>query len=442
MSPTETSDNVVESTSPGSDTCKREISIEIPVDVVKREFSAVMNKYQKQVRLPGFRKGHAPASLVHQRFADDIRQEILEHLLPNRLQAEAQKLGLTPLSQPQISDLHFHDDEPLRFKASFEVMPEFEVANYKGVPVEKPVVVVTDEQVEEFLNQTREQHATFVPVEDRAIADGDFAQVALSGHPKNESGDGANATKEEPISMDEVMVAVGSPNTLPEFSANLRGAQPGDDRTFDVVYPDDYSDEQLKGRTFAYAVKVTAIKNKVLPELDDDFAREISAEFNSIADVRQRIRANMEAEKKTTGEREAKDKLVNELIARHSFPIPDSLVEHQIDIRLDRGLRALAAQGMSTEQMRKMDFERLRAAQREQAIQDVRASLIIEKIANAENIVVTDDEVEHEVENVARQARQPLEAVRKRLTDEDALDKIRDRIRSEKTVDFVYQQSA
>ena len=161
-----------------------------------------------------------------------------------------------------------------------------------------------------------------------------------------------------------------------------------------------------------------------------------------MAEVRERIHANMEAEQKGKAEREAKDKLVDELIARHEFPVPESLIEHQIDIRLDRGLRALAAQGMSTEQMRKMDFERLRGAQREQAIKDVRASLIIEKIAEAEKIEVSDEEVQHEVENIAKYSKQAVEATRKSLTDDGALDKIRDRIRSEKTVAFLYEASA
>lgn len=429
MSTTETT-----GTNPSADTCKRELSIEIPADVVAQESAAVLTKYQKLVRLPGFRQGKAPASVVRQRFAQEIQQELLDHLLPRYVQQEAAKQNLNPISRPQVTDLHFHEGEAVHFKVNFEVLPEFTLANYKGIPVEKPAVNVTDDQVEEVVQRMREQHAAFIPVEGRTISDGDFAQVSLSGTPKDGEG--------EPISMDEIMVDVGGSNTLPEFSAHLRGSEPGNEHTFDVTYPENYSDERLKGKTFVYHVKVTAVKQKQLPELTDDFAKEISNEFNTVEDVRKRIRENMEAEQQTSQLRAAKDKLVEELIARHEFPIPDALVEHQIDIRLDRGLRALAAQGMSTEQMRNMDFERLRGAQREQAAKDVRASLIIEKIADAEGIDVTDEELDHEVEALARQSRQTVEAVRKRLTEEGALDRIRDRIRSEKTVDFVYQQSA
>ncbi len=432
MSPTETS--ITPSTHPADDSCKRELSIEIPADVVAKESAAVLAKYQKLVRLPGFRQGKAPASVVRLRFAQEIQQEILDHLLPRYLQQESTKQGLNPISQPQVTDLHFHEGEPVRFKASFEVLPTFELGTYKGMAVEKPEVNVTEEQVDEVIHRMREQQATFVPVEVRAIADGDFAQVSLSGTPKDGEGD--------PITMEEILVDIGGTNTLPEFSAHLRGSEPGNEHTFDVVYPDEYSDERLKGKTFEYHVKVTGVKQKQLPELTDDFAKEVSTEFNTVADIRTRIRENMEGEQRGNLRRQAKDKLVEELIARHEFPIPEALVEHQIDIRLDRGLRALAAQGMSTEQMRNMDFDRLRAAQREQAAKDVRASLIIEKIADAEKIDGTEEEVEHEVENLAQQSKQTVEAVRKRLTDDGALDRIRDRIRSEKTVDFLYEQSA
>ncbi len=441
MSPTETTSTNPSndpSTTPSADTCKRELSVEIPADVVAKESAAVLAKYQRLVRLPGFRQGKAPASVVRQRYAQEIQQEILDHLLPHALQADTQKHGLNPVSQPQVTDLHAnlnaHEAEPIRFKASFEVLPEFELASYKGIAVAKPVVSVTDEQVEEVIQRMREQQATFVPVEGRTIADGDHAQVSLTGTPKDGEGD--------PITMDEILIDIGGTNTLPEFSAHLRGSEPGNEHTFDVVYPDEYSDERLKGKTFVYHVKVTAVKQKQLPELTDEFAKEVSTDFNTVADIRTRIRENMEAEQQSNQVREAKDKLVEELIARHEFPVPDALVEHQIDIRLDRGLRALSAQGMSTEQMRNMDFDRLRAAQREQAAKDVRASLIIEKIADAEKIDATEEEVDHEVQNLARQSKQTVEAVRQRLTDDGALDRIRDRIRSEKTVDFLYQQSA
>jgi trigger factor len=215
----------------------------------------------------------------------------------------------------------------------------------------------------------------------------------------------------------------------------------GDERTFDVHYPQDFSDQRLAGKTFTYTVKVNAIKQKSLPELDDAFAKELG-EFADLAEVRTRIREGMEAEKKHNAEREAKDKLVAELVKRNDFEVPEALVEHQIDIRLDRGLRALAAQGMKAEDMKKMDLNRLRGGQRDQAVQEVKAALLLEKIAEEEKIEVSDAEIDREVEALATQSKQTPEAIRSRLTRDGALDRIRNRIRNEKTLDFLYHQSA
>jgi trigger factor len=228
---------------------------------------------------------------------------------------------------------------------------------------------------------------------------------------------------------------------MPEFTENLRGANAGDERKFDVKYPDDFSDERLRGKTFAYKVKVNAVKQKSVPELNDDFAKELG-EFTSLDDVRKRIREGMEHDRKHEAEREAKDKLLAELVRRNEFDVPEALVDHQIDLRLERGLRALAAQGMSQEHMKKMDFGRLRAGQRDQALQEVKASLLLEKIADIESIQVGDDEIDGEVEALAKQTNQAADDIRARLTRDGALDRIRNRIRNEKALDFLYSQSA
>jgi trigger factor len=423
VSPTETIDNT-----------KREIQVEIPAEEVGRTTESLIQKYQKLARLPGFRRGHVPASIIRQRFSEDIKSEVVETLVPRYFRQEAEKQGLIPVSQPRVSDLHIHDGEPLRFKASFEVLPEIKVEGYSELRAEKPEITVTDEEVEETLNSLREQHATFTPVEGRPLGDGDFAQVSLDGKPKE--GDA------EPVHMDEILVEIGGKNTMQEFNENLRGALAGEEKTFDVQYPKDYSDQRLAGQTFTYNVKIHSIKQKSLPELNDEFAKELGAEFTGIADVKNRIREGTEAEKKHRAEHEAKDKLVAELVKRNDFPVPESLVDHQIDVRLERGLRALAAQGMRAEDMKKMDLNRLRAGQRDQAVQEVKASLLLDKVADAEKIEVSDEEVNGEIEALAQQSKQTPEAIRARLTRDGALDRIKSRIRNEKTLNFLYHQSA
>jgi len=433
VSPTETVGAT--NTDAKKDGVKREISVEIPADEVTRETETIVQKYQKVARLPGFRTGHVPASIIKQRFKEDLKSDVVEALVPRYFQKEAQKLGLIPVSQPRVTDLHIHDGEPLRFKATFEIMPEIVVEGYKELRAEHPEIVVKDEEVDEALNSVREQHAAFTSVEGRPLADGDFAQSSMDGRPKVEDADA------KPVHMDEVLIEIGGKNTVAEFTENLRGANAGDEREFEVVYPEDTSDKRLAGKTFVYTVKVQAIKQKNLPELNDEFAKELG-EFTSVDQVRKQIRENMEAERKHAAEREAKDKLVAELVKRNDFEVPESLVDRQIDLRLERGLRALAAQGMKMEELKKMDLPRLRAGQRDQSVQDVKSSLLLERVAELEGIQASDEEVNHEIEALAQQSKQTSEAVRARLTQDGGLDRIRNRIRSEKTLDFLYRQSA
>jgi trigger factor len=420
--------------------------VEIPAAEVARETETLIQKYQKLARIPGFRTGHAPASVIKQRFAEGIKSDVVDALVPRYFRKETDKLGLTPVSQPRVTDLHVHDGEPLRFKASFEVMPTIRVEDYKELRADKPDISVTDEEVEQSLKNLQEQRATFTTIEGSPLGDGDFAQVSLDGKPKDAESEPASSAKpgptgSNPVHMDDILVEIGGQGTMPEFTENLRGASAGDERTFDVHYRQDFSDPRLAGKTFAYTVQVKAVKQKSLPELNDQFAKDL-AEFADLAEARKRIREGMEAEKKHTAEREAKDKLVAELVKRNDFEVPEALVEHQIDIRLDRGLRALQAQGMKSEDMKKMDLNRLRAGQRDQAVQEVKAALLLEKIAEEEKLEVSDAEIDREVEALAEQSKQTPEAIRSRLTRDGALDRIRNRIRNEKTLDFLYRQSA
>ncbi|MGA2004923.1 MAG: trigger factor [Terriglobales bacterium] len=427
MSPTELNENATK------ESTKREIEVEIPAEEVGRQTESQIQKYQKVARIPGFRQGHVPASVIRQRFSEEIKTDVVEALVPRYFRQEAARLGLHPVSQPRVTDLHVHDGEPMRFKASFEVLPEIKVEGYKELRADHPEITVTDEEVEQALNDLREQHAAFNPIEGRSLADGDFAQVSLDGNPK--AGEG------QPVHMDEILVEIAGKNTMPEFTENLRGANAGDERTFDVVYPEDAQDKRLAGKTFTYTVKVGAIKQKSLPELNEEFVKQFG-EFATVDDLRKRMREQIEHDRRHEQEHQAKDKLVAELVKRNDFEVPESLIEQQIDIRLERGLRALAAQGLTAEQMKKMDLNRLRVGQREQAIQDVKAALLLEKVAESENVQVSEEEMNAEVDSLAKQTKQTTEAVRARLTRDGGLDRIRTRIRNEKTLEFLYRQSA
>ncbi len=298
---------------PKDSATKREIEVEIPLEDVNRQTDALIQKYQKVARIPGFRRGHVPASIIRQRFSEEIKTDMVEALIPKFFAREAERLSLHPVSQPRVTDMHLHDGEPLRFKAAFEVLPEIKLQGYKDLRAEKPEIVVSDEDVEKALTDLREQHATFNPVEGRALADGDYAQVSLDGNPKTGEG--------QPVHMDEVLVEVAGGNTMPEFTEHLRGASAGDERTFDVNYPEDTQDKRLAGKTFSYAVKVQSIKQKSLPEMNDEFAKKLG-DFQTMDDVRKTIREQMEGERKHHAEHEAKEKLVGELIQQNEFEVP------------------------------------------------------------------------------------------------------------------------
>ncbi len=443
MSPTETKEDSVKESA-----TKREIEVEIPVADVNRQTESLIQKYQKVACIPGFRRGHVPASIIRQRFSEEIKTDMVEALVPRFFLREAERLSLHPVSQPRVTDLHLHDGEPLRFKAAFEVLPEIKLSGYKELRADKPEIAVSEAEVEQSLSDLRERSASFNPVDGRALADGDFAQVSLDGTPKPGEATSAatnsadtQADEGQPVHMDEVLVEVAGKDTMPEFTEHLRGANAGDERTFDVNYPEDTQDKRLAGKKFSYTVKVQSIKSKSLPELNDEFAKQLG-EFQTVDELRKAIREQMEAERKHHAQHDAKEKLVRELIAQNDFEVPDSMIEQQIDIRIERGLRALAAQGLTADQMKKMDLNRLRGGQRDQAIHDVKAALLLERVAEEENLQVSDEELNQELESLARQSKQTSEAVRARLTPDGGLDRIKTRIRTEKTLDFLYHQSA
>ncbi len=411
--------------------CQREISVEIPADVVAKEEQTVISELQKHARVPGFRRGKVPPAIIRQRFSEDIKSEVVEHLIPRYFRQETEKQHLVPVSQPQVTDLDLAGGKPMRFKASFEVLPEIDVTGYQEIHPEKIEISVTDEEVDQALANLREQHSTYENVEEvRPLQDGDYAQAGFTGT----SGE-ADA---KPINVDDVLVEIGGTNTMAEFSDNLRGAKAGEARSFDVTYPQEFSDKRLAGKTVHYEVQIKSIKRKSAPELTDDFAKEVGSEFESLENLKLRIRESIQAGKQQEEERRAKDKLVQDLVTKFDIAVPESMVEQQIDTRLDRGMRALAAQGMRTEDLKNMDMGRLREGQRQAARREVQASLLLDKIADVETVEVSDEELNTEIESLAKQMQQTAEAVRKRLEENGAVDRIRARIRNDKTLEMLY----
>ena len=416
----------------------REIGIEVPAEEVARAFKNVVKRYQKQARIPGFRAGKVPETLIRSRFADGIRQDVIESVLPTHFRSAIEQQNLRPISQPQVTDLKLEDGQPLAFKAAFEVLPDFSVEGYQEIKVEKPDIALTDEEFNAELDRVSDSRSTMEPVtEDRALADGDWAQISFKGQVQDEEPtEEANA---QPISGDDVMIEVGGKNTLASFNDALRGAKPGQELKFEVAYPEDFGEKRLAGKTVAYDVEVKSIKKKIQPELNDEFAKELG-DYQGIEDFKTKLREHLAADKERRLRAEAQNKLTDALVAHFQFPVPESLVQNQVDARLDRGLRALAAQGMRTEDMRKLDFARLREAQHDSAVGEVKASLILDKIADAEKVDVSDEELEQELQIISIQTREPIESLRTRLTNEGALSRIREQLRREKVANLLYER--
>ena len=413
--------------------------MEVPAEVVSRVFAQVVKRYQRNANIPGFRAGKVPEAVIRRKFAQGLRQDVLETLLPAQFRAAIEKEGIEPVSQPQVTSLHLADGEPMRFQAAFEILPAIDVTGYDQVRISRVHAALTDDEFEEELNRIRESHATMEPVEeDRPLADGDYAQIRYTGliQPVAE---GEAAAK--PIISEDSLVEVGGPDTMEAFTSALRGAKFGQEMQIEVTYPEDFAERGLAGRTVAYDVEMKGIRKKNLPELNDEFAKQMG-EYETMDVFREKLRGHLASDKRRRAEAEAKDGLVGGFVERFQFPVPESLLQQQIDARLDRGLRALAGQGMTTEQMRRLDFGRLRAAQRDSALNELKGSLILDRIADVENVQVTDEEADAQLQLLAYQAREPLDTLRKRLTDDGGLARIREQLRREKTVDRIYEKLA
>jgi trigger factor len=407
--------------------------IDAPVEEVSKAFRTVTRNYQRYAKLPGFRPGKVPESVVRRKFATEIRKDVIDGLLPERFSKGVKELGVRPVGQPQVTELTVEEGQPLHVKAVFEYMPDVSIDGYEQVVVDKPSIEVTDDEFRQELEQLRESRATIEPVEDdRPLTDGDWAQISYSGKLVDDP-------EAAPINGEDSMVEVGGKDTVDAFTQVLRGAKPGQELKAEVIYPAEYPDAKLQGKTVAYDVTVKAIKKRILPEMNDDFAREMG-NYESLAQLEDAVREHMTSRKRRSVESETKDRLFAALVEKYQFPVPESLVQDQIDARLERGLRALAAQGMNPEQMRKLDFGRLRGAQRDSAVAEVKAHILLDLIAEKEGVTVGDEELDRELHMAALQSREPYETLRQRLTDDGGLARIREQLKREKTASLMYER--
>jgi trigger factor len=410
--------------------CKHSLEISVPVADVESETNRVTADVQKKAKMPGFRPGKVPASIIGKTFAAEIRQKVLESLIPAVLTKQFQNDNINVVGTPDISEVHFHAGEPLRFKATFEVVPEIELGEYKGLEVHYHDPEVTDEDVTKRIEEIREQKATYLNIDPRPLEDGDHAVVGLES---------LAGVVGEPIRQDEMVLEIGGGDTMEAFTTNLRGMSPGESKDFEVTYPEDYGGERLAGKTVNFHATVKGVRKKELPELNDEFAQDLG-DFRTVDELREAIRKGIFAQRENDAQRAAKDRLIEKLVEAHEFPVPEVFVEQQVKNRVQQSLRSMLEGGMDPSQL-KIDWAKVRDAHREKALTEVKASLLLSKIAEREAIHATRDEVDKEVDRQARQNREPFAALQMKYEKDGTLGRIANHIQTEKTLNFLFEHA-
>lgn len=409
--------------------CKHELAFTIPQVDVEAETERVVAEYQKQARLPGFRPGKAPASMIRSRFGGDIRQKVLENLIPRALGERFRQENLNVVGRPEIKDLKFENGSAIEFKAEFEVAPDFELGEYVGIEAPYTEASATDEEVDKRLEQLRESKAQLVNEEPRPAQDGDFAVVSLE----------SIAGVDPAVKNDDMTIQIADADTFPAFTEGLRGMSPGESKEIEVAYPADYGEEKLAGKTVKFHVTLKQIRRKELPDLDDDFAQELG-DFQTVEELRSAVRSAITREKEAAAQQAARTAILDKLVDAHDFPVPEAYIDRQIESQAESYLRTLAAQGVDLKDV-KLDWNKLRESQKDRATRDVKASLILDKIAEREAIVATQDDVDKEIQRIARAEREPPAAVRMKLEKSGGLNQLAGRIRTEKTLQFLFDKS-
>jgi trigger factor len=410
--------------------CKHSLEISIPVEVVESETSRVVDDIQKRAKLQGFRPGKAPANLIRKQFAGDIRQKVLENLIPVHLQKQLDAENLSVVGTPDISDVHFHDFAPLKFTATFEVYPTVELGEYHNVEVPYQDPEVTEEDIAKRIDEIRQQKAQYINIDPRPLVDGDFAVVSLES---------LSGVVGEPVKTDEMVLEIGAEETFAAFTENLRGLTPGDEKDFEVVYPEDYGSEKLAGKTVQFHAVLKGLRRKELPELDDEFAQELG-DYRTVDELREAVRKALFSQRQYEAQQEAKNRIMDKLVDAHDFPVPEAFVERQIKTRVETRLRAMAEQGIDPRKLQ-LDWDKVKESQREKAIREVKASILLGKVSERESIHATRDEVDAEVEKVARQQRKPVAAVHMEFEKDGTLGRIASHIQTEKTLSNLFEHA-
>jgi trigger factor len=411
------------------DGCKRRLAVEAPSDVVQKEWEKAYGRVQKQARLPGFRKGHVPRSLVKVHFADEVRREVAEHLIPDVYRKALTEAQLKPVDEPDLQNVTLEEGSPLSFVAVVEVRPEISLGEYKGVEVQHSTPPVGDEQVSETLEQMREQHAQYRTVE-RAAGPADLVIVDYTLAPEGH----------DPTSANGYQFIVGSGAVLPEIDQAVVGMQAGEERHTALRFADDHRMESLRGKGGTADVKLVEVKEKILPDLDDDFAKALGGDFETMDAVRAEVHRQLEARREAEDRRGLEDKVVAAVLSRHEFSVPDAMVMRHVAHQVQHTHDRLRQQGLDPEKL-PWDYGKLIPELKPASEQAVKRALLLEAIADREVINPAEDEVDKEIERFAQAAQRPAPAVRRMMEKSGDLESLRGGLREKKTLEFLIQHA-
>jgi trigger factor len=403
---------------------RKNLTIEIPRDVVDAEIERVARDYSRKARIPGFRPGKAPARVVKQRFRDQILHDVAHELVPTAIDEAMRERGLEPVDTPDVRDVNVEEGSALTFTASFDTVPAFEPGDLSSISLRRPGVAIDGQAVSDALTRLRERAARFEPVEGRGVVEGDTVTVDLER--KDPDGKTERHT--------DVGIALGAKANPPGFDEQLLGLEVGGARSFTIQYPADYAMTELQNSSVDYAVTVKGIRRRVVPELDDEFAKDLG-EFENLDALRARVREDLEHEARHAAEREVRADLMKQLAARVPFEVPGALVEREIDRRLEDFARRLIDQHIDPRQAG-IDWNAFRESQRGPAREAVASAIALDEIARREQLQVTEEEVEREIARYGERTGRAAAAVRGALEKEGGLSRVYAGLRREKSIDF------